>query len=66
MDNRKLQTDGASSDAGGQPEPSTYQEELRTFLFLTIVTAPVLAVGFVTGYGFLVWMYQLFTGDLPG
>ena len=46
--------------------PSTYQEELRTFLFLTVVTAPVLAVAIVGGYGFLVWMYQLFTGDLPG
>jgi nitrate reductase NapE len=46
--------------------PSTYQEELRTFLFLTVVTAPALAVIVVTGYGFLVWMYQLATGDLPG
>ncbi|MCW7537901.1 periplasmic nitrate reductase, NapE protein [Aquabacterium sp. A7-Y] len=46
--------------------PSTRQEELRTFLFLTVVTAPVLAVMVVGGYGFLVWMYQLITGDLPG
>lgn len=46
--------------------PSTFREELRTFLFLTVVTAPVLAVAIVGGYGFLVWMYQLFTGDLPG
>lgn len=46
--------------------PSTRQEELRTFLFLTIVMAPVLAIGIVGGYGFLVWMYQLITGDLPG
>jgi nitrate reductase NapE len=46
--------------------PSSYQEELRTFLFLTVVTAPILAVAFVGGYGFIVWMYQLFTGDLPG
>lgn len=52
-----------------QPEghpPSTRQEELRTFLFLTVVLAPVLAVMLVGGYGFLVWMYQLVTGDLPG
>ena len=57
----------ASRDGARQEtEPSTYQEELRTFLFLTVVTAPVLAVAFVGGYGFLVWMYQLFTGDLPG
>lgn len=47
-------------------EPSTYQEELRTFLFLTIAMAPILAVAIVGGYGFAVWMYQLITGDLPG
>lgn len=46
--------------------PSTYQEELRTFLFLTIAMAPILAVAIVGGYGFAVWMYQLITGDLPG
>jgi nitrate reductase NapE len=58
----------APADAPAAPDagPSTYQEELRTFLFLTVVTAPVLAVAIVGGYGFIVWMYQLFTGDLPG
>ena len=45
--------------------PSTRQEELRTFLFLTIVMAPALAVALVGGYGFLVWMYQVATGQLP-
>ena len=62
--------ESASSDAiaasASEAAPSTYQEELRTFLFLTVVTAPVLAVAIVGGYGFVVWMYQLFTGDLPG
>jgi nitrate reductase NapE len=47
-------------------EPATRKEELRTFLFLTVVTAPALAVIVVGGYGFLVWMYQMITGDLPG
>jgi nitrate reductase NapE len=47
-------------------EPSTRQEEWRTFLFLVVVTAPVLAVAIVGGYGFAVWIYQLLTGDLPG
>jgi periplasmic nitrate reductase NapE len=46
--------------------PSTHTEEWRTFLFLAVVMAPVLAVAVVGGYGFAVWMYQLFTGDLPG
>jgi nitrate reductase NapE len=40
-------------------------EERRSFLFLTVVMVPVLAVAIVTGYGFAVWMYQLFAGP-PG
>ena len=45
--------------------PSTRTEELRSFLFFTVVMAPVLAVMIVGGYGFLVWMYQLVAGP-PG
>ena len=45
--------------------PSTRQEEWRSFLFFTVVMAPVLAVIIVGGYGFLVWMYQLLAGP-PG
>jgi nitrate reductase NapE len=45
--------------------PATRAEELRTFLFLSFVLAPVLAIAIVGGYGFFVWMYQLFTGTLP-
>jgi len=45
--------------------PSTRQEEWRTFLFLVVVTAPVLAILIVGGYGFLVWMFQLASGRLP-
>lgn len=37
-------------------------EEFRTWFFLTIVMAPVLAVLIVSGYGFLVWMYQTIAG----
>lgn len=44
---------------------STRSEEIRTFLFLSVVLAPVLAILIVAGYGFFVWMYQLFTGTLP-
>jgi len=46
-------------------EPGTRKEERRSFLFLTVVMAPVLAVAIVTGYGFMVWMYQLLAGP-PG
>jgi nitrate reductase NapE len=44
----------------------TRQEELRSFLFLTIVMAPLVAVMIVGGYGFVVWMYQLVAGPPSG
>lgn len=43
----------------------TKGQELRAFLFLSVVLAPVLAVAVVSGYGFMVWMYQLVAGP-PG
>ena len=36
-------------------KPTTKAQELRAFLFLSVVLAPVLAVAVVSGYGFLVW-----------
>lgn len=45
--------------------PATKAQELRAFLFLTVITAPILAVAVVGGYGFFIWMYQLMTGSLP-
>ena len=40
-------------------------EEFRSWLFLAVVMAPVLAVLIVSGYGFIVWMTQLLMGP-PG
>ena len=40
-------------------------DERKAFFFLTILTWPVLAFLVVTGYGFLVWIYQMFAGP-PG
>ncbi len=40
-------------------------EELRSFLFLTIVMVPVLTVMFVAGFGFSVWFYQMLIGGPP-
>jgi nitrate reductase NapE len=37
-------------------------EEWRTWLFLTVVLAPVLAVAIVGSYGLAVWLYSLFAG----
>jgi nitrate reductase NapE len=43
----------------------TKGQELRSFLFLAVVMAPVIAGIVIAGYGFLVWMYQLIAGP-PG
>lgn len=53
----------ASPDADA---PSTKQEELRSFLFFTVVMAPALAVMLVGGYGFAVWMIQMVVGPPTG
>ena len=52
----------SSDPDSATPPPSTRQEELRSFLFFTVVMAPVLAVMIVGGYGLLVWMVQLVAG----
>lgn len=40
-------------------------QELKAFLALSVVLAPVLAFAVIAGYGFLVWMFQLVAGP-PG
>ena len=52
-------------DSKGDKGSLTRTDELRSFLFLSVVMAPVIAVIIVAGYGFLVWMYQLLAGP-PG
>jgi len=46
-------------------ESPTRAQELRSFLFLSVVMAPALAGIIIVGYGFLVWILQIFTGP-PG
>lgn len=41
------------------------QEELKTFLLLTVVLAPVLSVMVVGGYGLMIWISQILIGP-PG
>jgi len=41
------------------------REEFSAFIILAILIWPVLAVGIVGGYGFLVWMWQIVFGP-PG
>ncbi|WP_045461664.1 periplasmic nitrate reductase, NapE protein [Caballeronia cordobensis] len=40
-------------------------EELRSFLFLTVVMVPVLTVMIIAGYGFAVWFYQMLISGPP-
>jgi nitrate reductase NapE len=54
---RRMTAETQSDDSKGK--------ETRLFLFLVIFLFPILAVAIVGGYGFLVWMYQLFAGP-PG
>ncbi|HYC35583.1 MAG TPA: periplasmic nitrate reductase, NapE protein [Usitatibacter sp.] len=42
------------------------RSELKAFLFLTVVMAPVLAGVIIGTYGLMVWIYQLFMGPPTG
>jgi nitrate reductase NapE len=55
----------ARRDAEPERESLRKTEEFRSWFFLTVVMAPLLAVLTVAGFGFIVWMYQLFAGP-PG
>ena len=37
-------------------------DELRTFLLVTVIIVPAMAVASVAGYGFVVWMLQIIQG----
>jgi periplasmic nitrate reductase NapE len=43
-------------------QPVTKAEERRVFVLLAVVLFPVLAVAFVAGFGFLIWMSQMLLG----
>ncbi len=40
--------------------------EWRAFLFIAVVLFPVLSVALIGGYGFVVWMLQVFFFGPPG
>jgi nitrate reductase NapE len=48
-----------------EPADAGKRDEIRAFVLLAFVLAPVLAVLFVAGYGFLVWIWQMIAGP-PG
>ncbi|MBX3567577.1 MAG: periplasmic nitrate reductase, NapE protein [Rhizobiaceae bacterium] len=51
--------------AGSSPSAPSRRRELLAFLALAFGIWPVVAVGVVGGYGFLVWMLQIVYGP-PG
>ena len=51
--------------AHGDPPRQVRGRELLAFLVLAVLIWPFIAVGVVSGWGFLVWMYYAFTGP-PG
>jgi periplasmic nitrate reductase NapE len=46
-------------------DPTLRRNERLLFILLAVVIWPFIAVGVVAGWGFIVWMYYLFTGP-PG
>ncbi len=58
--------DTQQSSVAADPSPrGARRRELLTFLILAFGIWPVVAVGVVGGYGFLVWMWQIIFGP-PG
>jgi len=55
----------STEQAPSQVPRSSRRRELITFLVLAFGIWPVVAVGVVGGYGFLVWMFQIVYGP-PG
>lgn len=53
------------SSSPSEAASTTRRDEIRAFLFLAFVLAPILAVLFVAGYGFVVWVWQMIVGP-PG
>jgi periplasmic nitrate reductase NapE len=53
---------GRSDSQDQVASPNRRREELFAFFVLAIFIWPILSVGVVGGYGFLVWMLQLVFG----
>jgi len=41
------------------------KQELSTFIFLSVILAPILSIAIVGGYGFIIWISQIILGP-PG
>ena len=59
MDSRRFMSDNKKHESDNK------KHELTVFLFVAVVLAPILATVIVSGYGFVIWIYQLIVGP-PG
>ena len=57
--------DPTVSKESAAPDPEA-RRELKAFLFLTVVMAPIVAGLTVAGYGFLIWIFQMIAGPPKG
>ncbi|MDT8879938.1 periplasmic nitrate reductase, NapE protein [Halomonas saccharevitans] len=56
---------GEANDQG-ETRSSGKRREWLAFLFVTAVVVPLLTIAVVVGYGFVVWMLQIFVLGPPG
>ncbi|GEA49948.1 trimethylamine N-oxide reductase system protein TorE [Vibrio inusitatus NBRC 102082] len=54
------------SDMNNIQEEEKRSLEWKAFFFIAVVLFPILSVVFVGGYGFVVWMLQVFVWGPPG
>lgn len=50
---------------GSLPELTRQRQERTAFLILSVALFPMLAVAIIVTYGFVVWIWQMFSGP-PG
>lgn len=60
-----LTSENASIARERGPQGNAWRAEILAFVVLAILIWPVLAIGVVGGYGFVVWMLQIVFGP-PG
>lgn len=62
----RSRNNGAATELGVEPDGAMVRrQELLAFLVVAVVIWPIIAVGVVGAYGFVVWMSQLILGP-PG
>lgn len=54
----------SDNDIVQEPEKNSF--EWRAFFFITVFLFPILSVVLIGGYGFLIWMSQVFIFGPPG